>query len=245
MDRPIVTLRGISKTFGEVSALTGASLELFSGEVLGLVGPNGSGKTTLTSVLCGSVLPDAGEIFVGDANVSFSSPADVISYGIRKLPQSLEVYPALNVLENIFVGQEIAFGLAPFRVMKWKEMEQRARFLLEQVGTEGISPRSLISRLSGGQQKSVMLARLMATQASVLVFDEPDASLGVTQKVRLLELLRAEAKLGRSIILISHDVDDVLAACDRVVVIRRGVTVKSEFVSEIDQDILSKEMAVA
>jgi ABC-type sugar transport system ATPase subunit len=245
MTPPIVTLREISKNFADVCALNGASLELFPGEVLGLVGPNGSGKTTLANVLCGSLTPDSGDIFVRDAKVSFSSPADAIAYGIRKLPQSLEVYPALNVLENIFIGQEIAVGFSPFQVMNWREMEKRSRQLLEHLGAEQISPRSIVSHLSGGQQKSVVLARLMATQASVLVFDEPAASLGVTQKKRLLELLRAEAKLGRSIILISHDIDDILAACDRVVVIRKGVTVKSEFVTDVDQDTLSKQMAIA
>jgi ABC-type sugar transport system ATPase subunit len=238
-------LNEIVKSYGETLALNGATLELYPGEVLGLVGPNGSGKTTLTGVLCGNIRPDSGEIWVGDRLVNFDSPADAIACGIRNLPQSLEIYPTLTVLENIFVGQELTRGWSFVRCMDWKKMEATAGELLQRVDADHIPPRRIVTQLSGGQQKAVVLARLLATRAKILVFDEPTASLGARQKIRLLELLRSEAQNGRSIVFISHDVEDVLEICTRIVVLRKGQTVNELDRSHTTKETLSSQMALA
>jgi ABC-type sugar transport system ATPase subunit len=245
MQDPIARLVNIRKSYGDTLALDGANVDLYPGEILGLVGPNGSGKTTLTSILSGNLEPDSGEVWVGGCRVSFESPADAIACGIRNLPQAPEIYPSLSVLENIFAGQEISRGLLVFRTMDWAKMERASKALLERVDASQIDPHSIVARLSGGQQKAVVLARLLATQSKVLVFDEPAASLGVRQRVRLLDILKAEAGEGRSIVFISHDIEDVLAICSRVVILRKGRTVATLDRANADRESLSSHMALA
>ena len=165
--------------------------------------------------------------------------------GIRSLSQALEIYPSLSVLENIFVGQEISRGWSPIRTMDWAKMEHASKVLLQRVDASQINPRRIISQLSGGQQKAVVLARLLATQAKVLVFDEPATSLGVRQKLRLLDILKTEADNGRSIVFISHDIEDVLAICTRVVVLRKGQTITDLERASTTREALSSHMALA
>jgi ABC-type sugar transport system ATPase subunit len=242
---PIARLVDIVKFYGDTLALDQANLDLYSGEVLGLVGPNGSGKTTLTGILCGNIIPDSGEIWIGGREVRFASPSDAIDCGIRNLPQSLEIYPSLSVLENIFVGQEITRGWAFARRMDWAKMELRCKALLQRVGADHLDPRHMVSQLSGGQQKAVVIARLLATQATVLVFDEPAASLGVKQKLQLLDLFKTEALNGRSIVFITHDIEDVLAICTRVVVLRKGQTITDMERATTSRETLAMQMAMA
>src|ERR1017187_616678 len=129
------------------------------------------------SILCGNILPDSGEIWMEGRSVSFESTADAVAQGVRMLPQHLELYPTMSILENIFVGQEITRSFPFPGMMAWAKMKDAAKALLNRVGADSIDPRSTVSRLSGGQQKAVALARLLATKAKVLVFDEPMASL--------------------------------------------------------------------
>jgi ABC-type sugar transport system ATPase subunit len=193
------------------------SVDLFPGEILGLVGANGSGKTTLASILSGKMTPDSGEIWVQGNPVSFGSPADAVASGVRILPQHLELYPSMSILENIFIGQEMTRSFPLLRLMAWARMREVAKTLLSRVGADdSIEPRAAVSRLSGGQQKAVILARLLARKANVLVFDESMASLGISQKTRLLEIFASEAADGRSIVFVSHDIQDVLSVCSRV-----------------------------
>lgn len=243
--QPNARLVNVVKSYGETLALDHVNLDLHSGEVLGLIGPNGSGKTTLTNILCGSLKPDSGEIWVDGRQVCFESPADAIRVGIRSLPQHLEIYPAMSVLENIFIGQEISRGCPFFHMMDWAKMEHISRSLLERVDASQIDPRSTVAKLSGGQQKAVVLARLLATPSKVLVFDEPAAALGVRQRLRLLDILKAEACAGRSIVFISHDIEDVLAICTRVVILRRGRAVTDLDRANTNRESLSSYMALA
>lgn len=209
---------------------------------MGLVGANGSGKTTLVNVLCGNIEPVAGEFWFEDTLVHFESAADALSRGIRMLPQTLEIYPSLNVLENIFIGQEIGRGVSMVPMMAWRTMDALAVRLLDRVGASGVAPMGSIEALSGGQKKAVALSRLLAREAAMLVFDEPMAALGLHQKERLLEIFKAEAGRGCGIVFISHDIDDVLRICDRVVVLADGVVVKDVPRDQTDKAAITAEM---
>jgi len=234
----------IRKAYGDTLALDHVNLEIFAGQILGIVGPNGSGKSTLIGILNGTLTPDAGSIIIDQKEVSFASPADALACRIRSLPQSLELYPSLSVLENIFVGQELAFGKSFVRTMNWTKMAAAASTLLSQVDANHINPRTVVARLSGGQQKAVALARLFAVEARILLFDEPVASLGQQQKTRLLEIMTAEATNGRSIVFISHDIDDLLAVCSRVVVLANGVITKDAALDPTTREELSCQMRI-
>ncbi len=242
---PIARLTNITKTYGDTVALDDVSVDLFPGEILGLVGANGSGKTTLASILSGNMLPDSGEIWVQGSPVSFGSTADAVACGVRILPQQLELYPSMSILENIFIGQEMTRSFPFLRMMAWAKMREAAKTLLSRVGADSIDPRAVVSRLSGGQQKAVVLARLLARKADVLVFDEPMASLGIRQKARLLEIFASEAADGRSIVFVSHDVEDVLSVCNRVVVLRKGRKTTDIPRNRTDPETLSLEMSLS
>jgi len=241
---PVAEVIEVTKRFDEVLALDRITLEFGAGEVVGLVGPNGSGKTTLMNVLCGALQPDSGEVWIKGKRVYLQSTADALAKGIRLLPQSQQIYPSLTVLENIFLGQEMTRTLAFPKLMAWRRMEAAAQELLQRVGPDQLDSRTPTSALSGGQQKAVALARLLARPGDLLIFDEPTASLGVRQNNRLLEVMKSEAGKGRALVFISHDVEDVLAVCDRVVGLRRGKVVSDQRREELDAQSLAAQMSV-
>lgn len=242
---PFARLVDVTKSYANTLALDRVSLDIFPGEVLGVVGANGSGKSTLMSILCGNHIPESGGVWVDSRPVVFNSTADAILHGIRILPQHLELYPSLNILENIFLGQEMTRGFGFARLMAWRKMSSAAKGLLHRVDANSIDPRGAVSSLSGGQQKAVMLARLLAGKANVLVFDEPMASLGVPQKIRLLEIFKAEAADGRTIVFVSHDVEDVLSVCSRVVVLRKGRIATDIPRNQTNREALAVEMSLS
>lgn len=241
---PTVQLNRVSKSFGDARALDDVSLNLKGGEVTAVVGHNGSGKSTLTNVLCGNVVPDSGSVMVEGVEVELESPAMATSVGVRILPQSLEIYPSLSVLENIFMGQELVRGFPFFRLMDWKKMRIEAKGLLSRVGADRIEPDWDVTNLSGGQKKSVVLARLLAKDSKVLVFDEPMTALGVRQKKRLLEIMRTEAARGVSVLFVSHDAEDVITAADRVVLLKQGKIVSDSNRGSMSASELAIEMSL-
>jgi ABC-type sugar transport system ATPase subunit len=243
--QPLAEMIEVTKRFDEVLALDRITLEFSAGEIVGLVGPNGSGKTTLMNVLCGALQPDSGEVWIKGKRVYLQSTADALARGVRLLSQSLQIYPSLTVLENIFLGQEMTRTLAFPKLMAWRRMEAAAQELLQRVGADQIDSGMPTSALSGGQQKAVALARLLARPGDLLIFDEPTASLGVRQNNRLLEVMKSEAGNGRALVFISHDIEDVLAVCDRVVGLRRGKVVSDQRREAVDAQSLAAQMSVA
>ncbi|MFG2004629.1 ATP-binding cassette domain-containing protein [Spirillospora sp. NPDC048911] len=214
---PLLSLRGISKSFGAVAALTDVDLDVAAGEVVALVGDNGAGKSTLVKVLSGVHAPDSGTISFGSETVSIPSPAAAQALGIATVFQDLALCENLNVIENLFLGRELrGHRLDDVR------MEVRSRELLQQLSAKIPSVRAPIAALSGGQRQTVAIARSLLGDPKVIILDEPTAALGVAQTAEVLNLIDRLRERGHGVIMISHNMADVTAVADRVVVLRLG-----------------------
>ncbi|RFA13188.1 ABC transporter ATP-binding protein [Subtercola boreus] len=213
----ILSLRGVTKNFGAVAALTDISLDVAAGEVVAIVGDNGAGKSTLVKILSGVHLPDAGTIEFDSRPVSIPNPTSALNLGIATVFQDLALCDNLNVIENLFLGQE----LRPARLNDIA-MEVRSWELLRQLSAKIPSVRIPIASLSGGQRQTVAIARSLLGDPKVIILDEPTAALGVAQTAEVLNLVERLRERGLGVIMISHNMADVQAVADRVVVLRLG-----------------------
>ncbi|WP_051467765.1 ATP-binding cassette domain-containing protein [Actinomadura oligospora] len=214
---PLLSLRGISKSFGAVAALSGVDLDVSAGEVVALVGDNGAGKSTLVKTLSGVHPPDSGTITFESREVSVTSPAAAQQLGIATVFQDLALCENLNVIENLFLGRELR-GLRLDDVT----MEVRSRELLKQLSAKIPSVRVPIAGLSGGQRQTVAIARSLLGDPKVIILDEPTAALGVAQTAEVLNLIERLRERGHGVIMISHNMADVKAVADTVAVLRLG-----------------------
>lgn len=220
---PKLEVRGIRKTFGAVEALSGVDFEVRPGEVMGLVGDNGAGKSTLVKVLSGNYSADEGEIFFDGKPVALKSPSDASALGIQTVYQDLALCDNLDVVENMFLGQEDGGGLRSPLGMRELAMEKRAVEVLKSLQVSTLkNPRLKVAVLSGGQRQSVAIARATMWDSSVILLDEPTAALGVSQTAQVLELIANLKAKGLSVVLISHNLDDVYQVADRLSVLRLG-----------------------
>ncbi len=214
---PILKLRNISKQFGAVSALTDIELEIHAGEVVALVGDNGAGKSTLVKILSGVHQPTAGEIEFMGSPVSIENPGKALSLGIATVYQDLALCENLDVVANLFLGHEVS-PLALDEV----QMEVRAWTLLQELAARIPSVREPIASLSGGQRQTVAIARSLLLDPKIIMLDEPTAALGVAQTAEVLNLIERVRDRGHGVVLISHNMEDVRAVADRIVVLRLG-----------------------
>jgi D-xylose transport system ATP-binding protein len=215
---PVLALSGISKRFGAVQALTDAGLEVYPGEVVALVGDNGAGKSTMIKVIAGVNPADDGEILWEGRPVSITKPHDATTLGIATVYQDLSLCDNLDVVGNLFLGNEaVRHG-----VLDEIAMEQRASELLQTLSVRIPSVRIPVASLSGGQRQSVAIARSLLGDPKVVLLDEPTAALGVAQTAQVLDLIERLRDRGLGVILISHNLADVKAVADRVVVLRLG-----------------------
>ena len=214
----ILSLRGIGKRFGAVQALSGVDLEVYAGEVVAIVGDNGAGKSTLVKILSGVHPQDAGEIDFFDTPTTIHSPTDARDLGIATVFQDLSLCDNLDVVSNLFLGRELhrSGGLDEI------EMEQRAWTLLRELSAKLPSVRIPVASLSGGQRQTVAIARSLIGDPSIVILDEPTAALGVAQTAEVLNLIERLRERGLGVILISHNIADVQAVADRIVVLRLG-----------------------
>lgn len=223
-ETPVLELRGISKRFGGITALDGVSFQLKRDEIVALVGDNGAGKSTLIKAISGSVPADGGEFLFEGNKVDINTPVDARALGIETVYQDLAVCDNLNTVQNLFLGQELTSGLMGGARLRKAAMEKRAREVLKDFQVTTI--RSLATpagRLSGGQRQAIAICRCMLRNPKVVLLDEPTAALGVAQRQQVIELLRRLRSEHRSIIVISHDLNDlVLEVADRIVVLRLG-----------------------
>jgi D-xylose transport system ATP-binding protein len=219
-DTPLLQLRGISKSFGSVQALTDVDLEVRGGEVMALVGDNGAGKSTLVKCVAGIHAPDSGEILFDGKPVHVSSPKDASRLGIEVVYQDLALCDNLDVVQNMFLGREERDWL--WR-LKEPVMEQRTAETLRSLSVTTIrSIRQPVASLSGGQRQSVAVAKAVLWNSRLVILDEPTAALGVAQTRQVLELVKRLAEQGLGVVLISHNLQDVFEVATRITVLRLG-----------------------
>ncbi|OEV04500.1 ATP-binding cassette domain-containing protein [Streptomyces oceani] len=217
-NEPVLALRGISKRFGAVQALTEVDLEIRPGEVLALVGDNGAGKSTLVKTVAGVHTIDEGTIERHGAPVQIHRPHDAQSLGIATVYQDLALCDNLDVVANLFLGNELRSAA----ILDEVGMEKRAQELLDTLSIRIPSVRVPVASLSGGQRQVVAIARALIGEPQVVILDEPTAALGVEQTAQVLDLIERLRERGLGVLLISHNMADVQAVADRVAVLRLG-----------------------
>jgi len=215
--QPVLRLSGISKNFGAVSALTDIDLEVFPGEVVALVGDNGAGKSTLIKTLAGVHQPTSGTIEFNGEKVVLSSPGVALDLGIATVFQDLALCENLDVVANIFLGRE----MSPYRLDE-VSMEIKAWKLLNELSARIPSVREPVASLSGGQRQTVVISRSLLLDPKLIMLDEPTAALGVAQTAEVLDLIERVRDRGLGVLMISHNMEDVRAVADRIVVLRLG-----------------------
>jgi D-xylose transport system ATP-binding protein len=214
----VLALRGVSKRFGAVQALTDVELEVHAGEVVALVGDNGAGKSTLVKTIAGVHPIDEGVIEWEGKPVQINKPHDAQSLGIATVYQDLALCDNIDVVGNLYLGREVVKR----GVLDEVEMERRSRELLDQLSIRIPSVRIPIASLSGGQRQTVAIARSMLGEPKLVILDEPTAALGVEQTAQVLDLVERLRERGYAVILISHNMADVKAVADKVAVMRLG-----------------------
>ena len=220
---PALELRDISKAFGAVQALSHVDFEVYSGEVVGLVGDNGAGKSTLIKSIAGVNIPDSGAIYVQGKRVHIARPQDANSLGIETVYQDLALCDNLDVASNLFLGREERGVPVPFLApLRETDMESRTLDVLRQLEVKIPSLRVPVAALSGGQRQSVAVAKTILRQAKIVLLDEPTAALGVAQTRQVLNLIRRLRESGLAVVVISHNLADVFEVVDRVIVLRLG-----------------------
>jgi ABC-type sugar transport system ATPase subunit len=215
----LLSVHDVVKTFGPVRAVDGVSLDFYSREVVGIVGDNGAGKSTFLSLLTGFHHPDSGRFVYRGREVRVRSPRTArADLKIEMIYQRLELAPDLKVWENLFLGEEIrVLGLVSAR----GEMRRRAAEVLRQLNTK-ISPGDIVGELSGGEQQAVAIGRAILFEREIIIMDEPTAAISVQKVGDVLALIGRLRAAGKTVLLVSHRLEDLLKVCDRIVVFRQG-----------------------
>jgi len=231
---PVLSLRSISKHFGAVQALTDIELDVYPGEVVALVGDNGAGKSTLVKVLAGVHQASSGTMTFEGRQVALDGPSAALRLGIATVFQDLALCENLDVVANIYLGQELN-PLALDEV----SMEIKAWTLLRELSARIPSVREPIASLSGGQRQTVAIARSLLLDPKVILLDEPTAALGVAQTAEVLNLIERVRDRGLGVVMISHNMEDVRAVADRIVVLRLGKNNGTFYPDSSNQDLIS------
>jgi len=235
--QPILQVRDLHKHFGGLVAVDHVSLDVYPGEVVGLLGDNGAGKSTLIKMISGVYKPDGGQVVLNGEVVSFSTPLEARRRGIETIYQDLALCENLDASANIFLGREkMRHQLGIFRVLDRPYMLRQARQVLDQLDIRIPELRNPIRQLSGGQRQAVSIARAVYWNASLMIMDEPTAALGVPEQLKVLELIRTLRSRDVPVVLISHNMQDVFAVADRVIVMRRGSKAGERKISETNQN---------
>jgi D-xylose transport system ATP-binding protein len=229
---PVLQVEGISKRFGAVQALTDVYFEVYQGEVVALVGDNGAGKSTLIKVIAGVGPNDEGVIRFEDKEVTITKPMDATALGIATVYQDLALCDNLDVVANLFLGREDTRAA----VLDEVTMERRATDLLRSLAAKIPSVRIPVASLSGGQRQVVAISRSLVGEPKVVILDEPTAALGVAQTAQVLDLIERLKQRGHAVILITHNLADAFAVCDRIVVLRLGRNAGEFQVGEVSQE---------
>ena len=242
-DAALIDARGIVRHFGHVEALKGADLSVGSGEIVGLIGDNGAGKSTLIRILSGTDRPNDGEIRVNGRLVHFNGPQDARAVGIETVYQDLALAPDLDAAANVFLGRELLKPgfLGRLGVLDRSRMVRRTGEAMERLGVT-IRPSAEVFTLSGGQRQSAAVARAAMWATSAIFMDEPTANLGVKQTKGVLDLIRRVRDAGTAVVIISHNLPQMLEITDRIVILRLGRTVGQIAASAASVDDLVRAM---
>jgi D-xylose transport system ATP-binding protein len=230
---PIIEMKEVSKHFGGIQALREVSIDLYEGEILGIVGHNGAGKSTLIKILSGAYTADTGKICFRGQEVEIRNPKDSKALGIETIYQHLALADNLNVPANVFLGREIK---NPVGILNERVMENETRRMLDRLKLKIGSLKVRVLKLSGGQRQCIAISRAVYFNAKILIMDEPTAALGVQETERVHDLMKQLKKEGIAIILISHDLHDVFNLSDRIAVMKNGVLVGIKKTGETTKD---------
>ena len=242
-ERVILNIRGASKYFGGLHALSDVSLQISEGQIYGLIGPNGAGKTTFFNVITGLYQPDGGSFELDGKSYSPTAPHEVARAGIARTFQNIRLFGEMTALENVMVGrhvrtrQGVLGAILHHRAARNEEaaIRQRARELLDFVGIGHLAGRTA-KFLAYGDQRRLEIARALATEPILLALDEPAAGMNATEKMALRELLLKIRASGTTLLLIEHDVKLVMGLCDRITVLDYGKTIAEGMPAEVQQN---------
>jgi len=229
---PLLELRGITKRFGAVQALTDVNLKVYPAEVMALVGDNGAGKSTLIKTIAGINLPDKGEILFEGHPVHFTGPRDPAALGISTVYQDLALADNLDIVQNMFLGRErVRYGLLDEDSMERAAAETLASLRVTTVR----SIRQPVASLSGGQRQSVAVAKAVMWNSKLVIMDEPTAALGVVQTKQVLDLIKRLRDRGLAVMVISHNLTDIFQVADQIAVLYLGRLVVQDKASAFDR----------
>ena len=233
MSAPLVELRDISIAFGGVKAVDHVTVDLYPGEVVGLLGHNGAGKSTLIKCLSGAYRKDAGEILINGQRAEINNPRDARKYNIETIYQTLALADNLDAASNLFLGRELTTATG---LVDDDAMEAETRKIMGRLNPNFRKFKEPVSALSGGQRQSVAIARAVYFNAKILIMDEPTAALGPHETQMVAELIQELKRQGLGIFLIDHDVHQVKELCDRAAVMKNGQLVGVVKVDEVTTD---------
>lgn len=235
---PLLRVSGLGKTFGGLRALESIDVAVWPGEVVGLVGDNGAGKSTLVRCIAGVYAAEEGEVAVDGVALGHGGPKRAAELGIEVVHQDLSLVMDGDVAQNLYLNRELRSRVPGLNQIGWldkRAMRAGARTILDQVGMGGsVSVRQRIRDLSGGQRQCVAIGRAIGWSRKIVFLDEPTAALGVRQTRHVLDLIARLRDQGIAVVLITHNMEQVLQVCDRVVVLRLGRKVADEAVAELD-----------
>ncbi|ADI06029.1 sugar ABC transporter ATP-binding protein [Streptomyces bingchenggensis BCW-1] len=240
---PLIELREVSKSYGNVKALQGVSLEVHAGEITCVLGDNGAGKSTLIKIVAGLHQHDAGSLTIEGEEARLGSPREALDRGIATVYQDLAVVPLMPVWRNFFLGSEPRKGRGPFKRLDVETMRRTTRAALLRMGIDLRDVDQPIGTLSGGERQCVAIARAVHFGAKVLILDEPTAALGVKQSGVVLKYVAAARDAGLGVVLITHNPHHAHLVGDRFVLLKRGTMAGSHLKSEIALDELTRQMA--
>lgn len=241
--QPLLEVRNLSKNFGPVQALNDLTMMVRAGEVVALAGDNGAGKTTLIKAISGVYQPSSGEILLKGKPVAFASPQEARDQGIETIYQDLALADNLTIGANIFLGREPMrrkFGFLP--VLDRAKMAEAAKSTMALLDFHVSRLDAPVSNFSGGQRQAVAIGRAVYWNAQILIMDEPTAALGVPEQRKVISLIHQLKAQGRGVIFISHNLQDIFAVADRIVVLRRGVQAGERRIADTTHDEVVKLM---
>ncbi len=230
---PLVEMRDIQLSFGGIKAVDHVTVDLFPGEVVGLLGHNGAGKSTLIKCLSGAYHADAGEIFINGQKATINNPRDARRYNIETIYQTLALADNLDAAANLFLGREL---ITPLGFVDDDAMEAETRKIMHRLNPNFRKFKAPVSALSGGQRQSVAIARAVYFNAKILIMDEPTAALGPQETQMVADLIDELKRQGLGIFLIDHDIHQVKALCDRAAVMKNGQLVGVVNVADVTED---------